>query len=62
MWSMFSNIPSIEWNFFRSSIAVLEPTPGTPGIESDLSPYNALISATDSGPRPPYLFLTISMS
>ena len=52
--SRFSYIPSRLPNSASSLIAVFLPMPGTPGILSEVSPSRALISAIDSGPRPPY--------
>ena len=54
--------PSTEPNSVSSLMAVLAPTPGTPGMLSVVSPCSALMSATASGPSPPYRSFTLSTS
>ena len=43
---------SIVPYFFNNSVAVLGPTPGTPGISSDESPIKALSSINPLGDNP----------
>ena len=57
---MFSYTPSMLWKDEISIVAVFSPTPGTPGMLSELSPISALRSMISEGVTPYFSFTAAS--